>query len=943
MSRARASWLVLLAVASAVALSFAAGSSGAPGDVGWRGWGNTPDNMRLSPLTQITKGNIDQVGRVFTFNFRSVDPNARLGNQTYPVVLGNRMYVTTGESQTWALDATTGKVIWRWTPNNVAVFNKAGIVANRGVAVCDGHVFVLTIDMTIAMLNQNTGELIKRVPISSAVPGAATRYGYSETSAPICARHRVITGAAGSEYGVRGFVMAFKSSDLSPAWANPVWSIPPSGTGWRRISRIVGGGVTWTPVTVDITSNTVYYGTGSATPLYFPAWRPGSAPRTDSLIAVNLLNGKLKWWQQQMAHNEWSYDTAQPPLVYNAKVGGKSRRVVSVATMEGVWFCYDAATGKPIYQRVKVIDRTEHPPLQPGKPVVVYPGSIGGLNFSPAAYDPKTNYIFNAAAETAGILIQRKLTPTQKKRKRLQGDIFLGLVNGDFGSYLPGWHDHGSISAINVNTGKRVWKFQTPEPERGGVSITASGIGFAGGGDGNLRAFDLSNGNVLWKFQTGRQIAAGPAIYSVDGKQYVAIAVGGTPTSSNGGVVPGVQVFAIGGSHDQSPPPSNLPPFRSLQSRNAQAEAGKTLVFTPSKSAAPQTVVGHKRPSTVTAGGRARIVTGRPLVVRPWNPNSSNWQFAFGKLFLGSRPVAHAQLRVDRFTLPALTGAQGGFTYPADITEPGRHEVRVVGLSRATVNGRKLTSAEKAAVSAAHGAFNVGYRFSNLHAKVQSNGTVRVTGHVANSSGSPPPAVGLYTYSLDGTITDAAGKPVQGAVVVGRTNDRDFWTFSGPSDANGHYTSYFHASDESDEDPVTINIGVALGSTSYGGNLGTAVKFKRNQSATMNIQLGSGTRYTISPPDSYVGAIYEGPVVGVAAAGKVVKPSAARWPDSKGNFVMVLPASVRGKTISFWQSRRLVLSRFATTAGGGIDLRSWPARLGTGTPSRLATLGVPRS
>jgi hypothetical protein len=126
---------------------------------------------------------------------------------------------------------------------------------------------------------------------------------------------------------------------------------------------------------------------------------------------------------------------------------------------------------------VKVIDRTEHPPLQPGKPVVVYPGSIGGLNFSPAAYDPKTNYIFNAAAETAAVMIQKKLTPTQKKRKRLQGDIFLGLQNGDFGQYLPGWHDHGSISAIDVNTGRRVWKFLTPEPERGGVSITASGIG----------------------------------------------------------------------------------------------------------------------------------------------------------------------------------------------------------------------------------------------------------------------------------------------------------------------------------------------------------------------------------------------------------------------------------------------------------------------------------
>ena len=131
-----------------------------------------------------------------------------------------------------------------------------------------------------------------------------------------------------------------------------------------------------------------------------------------------------------MASNQWAYDTAQPPLVYTGKVGGKTRRVVSVATMEGVWFAYDAATGAPIYQRVKVIDRTEHPPLQPGKPVTVYPSSLGGLNFSPASYDPKTNYIYNAAAETASVLQQADLTPTQKKQKLVQGSVFLGLENG---------------------------------------------------------------------------------------------------------------------------------------------------------------------------------------------------------------------------------------------------------------------------------------------------------------------------------------------------------------------------------------------------------------------------------------------------------------------------------------------------------------------------------
>src|SRR5262249_25761376 len=147
--------------------------------------------------------------------------------------------------------------------------------------------------------------------------------------------------------------------------------------------------------------------------------------------------------------------------------------------------------------------------------------------YSPASFDPGTNYVFNAAAETAAIDVQQELTPTQKRRKRLLGDVYLGLENGDFGTVLPGWHDHGSISAIDVGSGRQVWKFRTPEPERGGVTTTASGLGFAGGGDGVLRAFALKTGKVLWTFQTGHQIASGPSLYSVGGREYLAITVGG--------------------------------------------------------------------------------------------------------------------------------------------------------------------------------------------------------------------------------------------------------------------------------------------------------------------------------------------------------------------------------------------------------------------------------
>src|SRR5262249_24996408 len=124
MGRTRASWLGLAVLLLTAALAFAGSGAGAGGDVGWNGWGNTPDNMRLSPLTLVTKSNIDQLGRIYTVNFRTFDAIARLGEQSYPVIKDGVMYVTTGEGKVYALDAATGKLVWKWYPDNVAVFNK---------------------------------------------------------------------------------------------------------------------------------------------------------------------------------------------------------------------------------------------------------------------------------------------------------------------------------------------------------------------------------------------------------------------------------------------------------------------------------------------------------------------------------------------------------------------------------------------------------------------------------------------------------------------------------------------------------------------------------------------------------------------------------------------------------------------------------------------------
>jgi alcohol dehydrogenase (cytochrome c) len=924
----------LAALAALLVLASVAGASGtqtqksaiAPGD--WLSFGRTPDNSRLSPLKEITPSNVDQLQRVYHLDFQRIDPDVRRGQQSYPLAIGGKLFVTTNDDNVLALDGATGKVLWQYKPSNSGFFKNFGIAANRGVAYCDGRLFIAQLDMKLVALSPSDGEVLA----VTSVPNASTNYGYSHTSAPICANHRVLMGAAGSEYGIRGYVMAW-TTDLKPAWPSPFWTIPPDLQSWRRASRVVGGGAVWTPVTVDADTNTVYFGTGSATPLYFRQLRPGPAPRTDGLIAVDLFSGRMKWWQQLIANNEWAYDVAQPPLVYTGKVGGKTHRVVSVATMEGVWFAFDAKTGKPFHERVKVIDRVEHPPLRPGQPVTVFPSSLGGLNYSPAAYDPATNYVFNAAAETAVVMIQQKLTPTQKKRKFLLGDVYLGLQNGNFGTALQNWHDHGSISAIDVSTGKRVWKFDTPEPERGGVTVTASGLGFAGGGDGKLRAFNLKTGKILWSYDTQRPIAAGPTIYAVAGKEYVAVTVGGTPTSSNGGVAAWMDVFALPGAKQSF---SNVQ--QTAHPVTTDAAFAPAAQSAPAASGARLAIQGARAAS---AAGKARIaVQGGAVPLALWKAASSNEAAVRGRITLGGRPVQGARVALDRFTILQPTDASGRFNARVDSTLARRHPLRVVDASKATVGGKQLTSTQQAELRKASGGISVGYRVVGVTAKRQSNGNVLLTGRVVRSDGAAAPGVVLLSYRMQGTITDASGRPVQGATVVTRTTDRDFWTFSLPSNANGRYVSFFSASDEQGSDPVPLNVQVAVGQRSYSPGLAN-VNFKRLSSATMDVKLpasGLGLPLPKSSPDP--GAFYRGLLVGVLGPKGVIKPVSARWPDRRGRFSLLLPAVAKGTTLRFWESDFTAFSTSAARPGGLVATSSWPSRLTNRISTGIASVTV---
>jgi alcohol dehydrogenase (cytochrome c) len=903
---------LLLALATvAIFPSSTAAAAGGPGD--WQAFGRSSENLRQSPLREITRANVARLRPAYTLDFRAIDPDVRRGQQSYPLAVGGRLFVTTNDGNVFAIDGARGRILWQYKPQGSAIFKNFGIVANRGLAYCGGRLFLAQLDMKLVALRPSDGTVLRTISIDDDVPFASANHGYSETSAPVCANGRVVLGAAGSEYGIRGFVMAW-TTDLRPAWSTPHWTIPPDGQAWRRQSRIVGGGAIWTPVTIDGTTNTVYFGTGASTPHYFPSLRPGENPRTSSLVALDLRTGAIKWWRQLVANNQWGYDVAQPPLVYTTEVDGQRRRVVSVATMEGVWFAFDARTGRSFHDRVRIIDRVEHPPLRPGKPVVIYPATLGGLNYSPAAFDPATGYVFNAAAETASVMVQQPLTPTQKRRKLLLGDVFLGLTNGDFGQVLPNWKDHGSISAVDVRTGRRVWKFRTPEPERGGVTTTVTGLGFAGGGDGVLRAFDLRNGKALWRHHTGAPIASGPTIFSAGGHQHLAITVGGTPTSSNGGTASKLMVFRLGAATAAVPRaahPLRTGPGAGRAFRRAEA-----------------------------SGGPARFVlSGSAIQLRLWRSSSSNLVLLRGRLLLRDRAVSGARIAVDGFVLPRRTDAAGRFSVNVDPTLVRRHPLRVVNAGGARVGGQRASAAEQRTIARARGGVNVGYRVVGAKASVRGNGSVVVTGRLARADGMAAPPVTLLSYRLSGVVTAADGSPVAGATVVTRTLDRNYWTFSAPSDAAGRYQSFFSASDEVGSSPVPMSVQVAFRRTSYSSG-DESVPFERLRSSRLDLRLPTtGSRLPVAESSPQPGAIYRGVLVGVTAGGTPIRPLEARWPDVRGRFTLILPAAARNSQLAFWQAA--VDEHYASAAPGAIvDMQGWPAFAAT-APRDLGFVTAP--
>ncbi|MBO9609389.1 MAG: PQQ-binding-like beta-propeller repeat protein [Paenibacillaceae bacterium] len=505
----------------------------------WGSYGYTLANNRHVPFKEITADNVKDLGVIWSADLKTLDADVKNGNQSYPVVVDGIIYMTTAGNQVFAFDAVTGKTIWHWKPSaeQAAGFAKAGIIANRGVAVGEGKVFMLAVDNSLISLDQKTGKLVKMVKLSDFIEGVTIENGYYETTAPQYYKGNVYIGSSGSDNGVRGFVAAFKASDLTPAWDSPFWVVPPKGQDWLANSKFQGGGAVWDPVAIDEQTDIMYFATGNPSPDFYGANRPGDNPYTDSVVAVNAKTGKLVWAKQEISHDLWDYDAAASPMIINASVKGAKKKLVVQGGKSGLWFAWDAATGEVVWDGIPFAKIDHKEPTAEG--VVGYPGVLGGENYAPEAYDPGTNYVLIPGIESPSLYKSAK-SEEEASTPDMPGAAAFGTSIGE----VPDVKGYGTVTAINVDTGKQAYQIKTTDMQRGGLTSTDAGLAFFGELDGKINALDIKAGKVIWTFQTsGNNVQAAPSIFKVDGKEYIVFTTGGTK--------PQVHVFGLGGNKTQ--------------------------------------------------------------------------------------------------------------------------------------------------------------------------------------------------------------------------------------------------------------------------------------------------------------------------------------------------------------------------------------------------------
>src|SRR5579862_6450203 len=550
----------------------------------WLSYGRNQGETRFSTLKQVNEGNAKRLGLAWSYVL-----GAGGGNQEgTPLVWNNTLYGITTWSVIYALDARTGKELWRWDPeiNQPAVRPKicCGVV-NRGLAIYNGMIIAAINDGRLQALDAITGKPVWESRV------AYPQDLYTLTMAPRIAGGKVIIGASGGDKPTRGFFAAFDAATGQRAWkfytvpGNP--ELPPENDAMKAALKTWGGdfwtkgggGAVWDGFAYDPEANLVYVGTGNAEP-WVQKFR--GAQGVDNLytcwiLAVDLTSGQLKWHFQTTPNDNWDFDSVQQLMLLDLNIKGKMRKVITQASKNGFFWVLDRITGEFISGAAYVktnwasgMDAKGRPIVNPAAyydadPISLFPTGGGAHNWSPMSYNPSTGFVYiSVSLSPFTYAATEELKPGTTGYTRGTGDPkpIGGTVIG------PPTADgmRGALEAWDPVNQKLAWRIDGGGGIGGGTVSTAGNLVFHVINDGRFRAVTADKGEILYEIQTGRTGMAPPIVYEVDGKQYVAFQGGlGRPATTVGPNdakienPPMLFVFALDGKAEMpkpAPPPA---------------------------------------------------------------------------------------------------------------------------------------------------------------------------------------------------------------------------------------------------------------------------------------------------------------------------------------------------------------------------------------------------
>jgi alcohol dehydrogenase (cytochrome c) len=492
-----------------------------PPEANWTSYHGDYTGRRYSRLSQITATTLPQLRAEWVFHAQNSN---RL--ESTPVVVNGMMFVTAA-NDAFALDARTGRVVWHHTrPPSEGLIDDASGHLNRGVAVWRDRVFMETDNAHLLCLDARSGNQIWDIAY------ADWNKNYGATGAPLVVKDKVLVGTSGGDDGVRGFVAAYDAMTGKLAWR--FWTIPGPGEfgskSWPGQAYLRGGGTTWMPGTYDPELNLIYWGTSNPAPDFNDDVRPGEDLYTDSVLALDPDTGTLKWYFQFTPHDLLDFDAVETPMLIDAVYKGEPRKLLVEANRNGFIYVLDRTNGKFLSATrfveklnwAKGIDeqgrpiRTDVRPTPEGSRVC--PGYAGATNWYAPSYNESTRMVYFMALEECETFFSQPTQTFQEGKEYYSTGV----------KRIPGEISQKVLVAYGLDTGSLTWKY--PQTGRhhssGGTMTTAAGLVFFGDDAGSFEAVDAQTGKPLWHFNTGQDMSASPMSYAVAGKQYVAIAAG---------------------------------------------------------------------------------------------------------------------------------------------------------------------------------------------------------------------------------------------------------------------------------------------------------------------------------------------------------------------------------------------------------------------------------